>query len=136
MSQTFHDRLSSEEQANPQFAYRVAFVPKTVNRPATADLAVEFIRADSEEAEEINRVLLKEVEKPKYRPGQIVDLMRAEGYPRFNMTHHTNLWKALDAKNHAHGFGTTILGGQWCWYEPWVERVRAHCQENADIYQR
>ena len=134
MMETFHERLSPEEQADPHFAYRVAFVPKTVNRASTADLAVEFVRGDSEEAVEINRVLLKEIERPKYRPGQIVEFMRAEGYPRFNMKKHTDLWKALDAKNPVKGFGTTILGGQWCWYEPWLNRVRAHCQENADTY--
>lgn len=136
MMQVFHERLSPEEQADPQFAYRVAFVPKTVSRASTADLAVEFVKAGSEEAEEINRVLLKEVEKPKYRPGQIVNMMRADGYPRFNMTNHTDLWKALDARDPAKGFGTTILGGQWCWYDAWLDRVRAHCQENAAAYRR
>jgi hypothetical protein len=135
MMEAFHERLSPEEQADPQFAYRVAFVPKVVNRASTADLAVEFVRPDSAEAAEINRVLLKEVDKPKFRPGQIVDLMRAEGYPRFTMSKHTELWQSLDAKNPAKGFGTMILGGQWVWYETWVNRVRAHCQENADRYQ-
>ena len=134
MMEAFHGRLSPEEQADPQFAYRVAFVPKTANRASSADLAIEFIRPDSEEAAEINRVLLKEVEKPKFRPGQVVDLMKAEGYPRFTMASHTDLWKALGAKDPAKGFGTTILGGQWCWYETWVNRVRAHCQENVERY--
>ncbi len=134
MMQDFHDKLSPEEQADPHFAYRVAFVPKTSNRAATADLAIEFVRAQSEEAVEINRVLLKEVEKPKYRPGQIVELMRTEGFPQFAMNNHTDLWKALEAKDPRKAYGTTILGGQWCWYESWVNRVRAHCQENADNY--
>ena len=98
MMEAFHERLSPEEQADPQFAYRVAFVPKVVNRATTADLAVEFVRPDSEEAAEINRVLLKEVEKPKFRPGQIVNLMRVEGYPRFTMGKHTELWRSLDAR--------------------------------------
>jgi hypothetical protein len=134
MMEAFHERLSPEEQGDPQFAYRVAFVPKVVNRASTADLAIEFVRPGSEEAAEINRVLLKEVEKPKFRPGQIVDLMRAEGYPRFTMNKHTELWQSLEAKDPAKGFGTTILGGQWVWYETWVNRVRAHCQENAERY--
>jgi hypothetical protein len=61
-------------------------------------------------------------------------MMRAEGHRRFNLTNHTNLWKALTAKDPAKGFGTTILGGQWVWYDSWLDRVRAHCQENADAY--
>jgi hypothetical protein len=64
-----------------------------------------------EEAAEINRVLLKEVEKPKYRPGQIVRMMRQEGYPRFNMAHHTDLWRGLDAQIPAKGFGVRMMDG-------------------------
>jgi len=134
MMVTFHGRLSPEEQADPQFAYRVAFVPKVVNKVSTADVAVEFVRPGSEEAEAINRVLLKEVEKPKYRAKQVVARMREEGYPRFNVWHHTELWQALDAKNPGKGFGVEILGNQWCWYDSWLARVHAHCQEHADRY--
>ena len=43
MMEALHQRLSPEEQADPQFAYRVAFVPKVVNRATTPDLAVEFV---------------------------------------------------------------------------------------------
>jgi hypothetical protein len=80
-------------------------------------------------------VLLKEVEKPKYRPGQIVDMMRAKGYPRFNMASHTELWQSLDAQNPGKGFGVRLLDHTWYWYENWVSRVRAHCEENAARYQ-
>jgi Protein of unknown function (DUF3644) len=134
MMTTFLDRLSDEELADPRFTYRVAFVPKVANRASAADMAVEFVRAGTEQAAEINRVLLKEVEKPKYRPGQIRDAMRAEGFPNFNMSHHTELWKGLDAQNPAKGFGVRMLDGQWYWYENWLARVRAHCEENAERY--
>lgn len=130
----FERDLSAEELADPQFAYRVAFVQEVGNRPGGADVAVEFVKPDSDEAAEINRVLLKEVEKPKYRPGQIVRMMRAEGYPRFNMARHTELWQALDAQNPAKGFGVRMLDGTWYWYESWLNRVRAHCEENAARY--
>jgi hypothetical protein len=79
-------------------------------------------------------VLLKEVEKPKYRPNQIVLLMRAEGYPRFNVTRHTELWQTLEAKDPGKGFGVKMLDGTWYWYESWLNRVRAHCEENAQRY--
>lgn len=135
MTDAFHERLTPEERTDPQFAYRVAFVPKIVNRPGSADIAVEFVKPGSDEAAEINRVLLKEVEKPKYRPGQIMQIMRAEGYPRFNMAHHTELWQSLDAKSPGKGFGVQMLDRTWYWYESWLNRVRAHCEENAARYQ-
>jgi hypothetical protein len=134
MMDTFHGRLTPEEQGDPQFAYRIAFVQKVVSKASSADVAVEFVKPGTEEAEEINRVLLKEVEKPKYRASQIVTKMREEGYARFNLTHHADLWRSQDAKNPGKGYGVTILGNQWCWYDNWLVRVRAHCQEHADKY--
>lgn len=134
MMDTFHDGLSEEEQADPRFAYRVAFVQKTANRARSSDLAIEFVKPDSDEAAEINRVLLKETEKSKYRPMQVVSLMQEEGYPRFTIAKHTDLWKALDAKEQAKGYGVQMLDGQWYWYDSWLNRVREHCHENADDY--
>lgn len=136
MMDEFHNGLSEEEQADPRFAYRVAFVPKVGNRASNADIAVEFIKANSDEAKEINRVLLKEVNKKRYTPTQIVEQMQAEGYPRFKLQNHTELWQSLDAKNPAKGFGCQgDYKGTWVWWDTWVARVRAHCQEKGAAYQ-
>lgn len=136
MMDAFHSGLSEEQQADPHFAYRVAFVPKTGNRASNSDLAVEFIKPDSDEAREINSVLLKEVDKRRYTAMQVVELMCAEGYTRFSQQSHTNLWQSLEAKNPAKGFGRAgDYRNTWVWYDSWVARVRAHCQEQGDRYQ-
>jgi hypothetical protein len=70
----------------------------------------------------------------KYLPGEIVKIMKQEGWSRFNMSAHTNLWKALDAQNPAKGYGTVSLGGRWGWYETWLNRVREECQQNPPKY--
>lgn len=135
MMHEFHQGLTEEEQADPDFAYRVAFVPKVGNRASNADLAVEFIKPDSEEAKEVSRVLLKEVNKKRYTPKQVVEMMQAEGYPAFTQHHHTQLWKSLDAKEPAKGFGCAgDYKGTWVWFDAWIARVRAHCQEQGDRY--
>ena len=131
--QKIHDRLSDEELADPRFSYHVAFVRKTANRASAADEAVEFVSPDSSEAAEINRVLLKETEKPKHRPSGIVRIIQSEGYPNFKMPQHTDLWKALDAKGEGKPYGVSVAG-QWYWYETWLARVREHCLENIDKY--
>jgi hypothetical protein len=129
----FHEKLSDEELADPAFAYRVAFVPKVGSKASKADLAIEFIKADSEEAKEIGQVLLKEVDKSRYLPSQVVQMMHDEGFPRFTMDNHTKLWKELDARNPAKGFGRPgDYKGTWVWFDSWVARVRAHSQENAN----
>ena len=95
-------------------------------------MAVEFI-TDPEQAEEINRVYLKEVDKRRHTAKQIVNMMHAEGFKGFNLHHHTALWKQLDAKNAAKGFGRMgDYQNSWIWYDSWIERVRAHCQENVE----
>jgi hypothetical protein len=135
MMDTFHEALSAEEQGDPRFAYRVAFIRKTGNRASSADLAVEFVKPDSAEGREINSVLLKEVDKSRYTAKQIVNLMQDEGFPRFHQHTHTKLWQELDAKNPAKGFGKPgDYSNTWIWYEPWLTRVRTHCQEHAERY--
>lgn len=129
----FETGLTQDEFDDPKFSYRVAFVRKTSNSKVAADKVVEFIPPDSSAAMEINKVFLKETEKKKYRPGTIVKLMKADGYPRFGMQHHTDLWKAKDGKNPKHQYGTQVEGN-WYWYEPWVNEVRKYCQENAEKY--
>ena len=43
--------------------------------------------------------LLKEVGKPKYKPIQIVRKMQEEGYRRFTIGWHTELWQSLGAQD-------------------------------------
>lgn len=131
----FEHGLSEEEYADPAYRYRVAFVPIVKNRASSADIAVEFVKGDSDEGREINRVLLKEVDKHRFTATQVWKMMQAEGFPKFNQHAHTALWKELDAKNPAHGYGRDgDYKGTWVWFEKWVERVRAHCQEQGDRY--
>lgn len=130
----FHARLNDEELADPAFAYRVAFVPKVGSKASKADLAVEFVNADSLEAEAISQVLLKDVDKKRYTPSQVVKMMRDEGFAHFKQSDHTNLWKALNAREDASFGRAGDYVGTWVWFVAWVARVRAHCQEKGDLY--
>ena len=92
-----------------------------------------MVAADNETAVAINKVFLRETEKTKYRPGTIVKQMKAEGFTRFGMSQHTDLWKEKDARNPKHQFGTNVEG-HWFWYETWLTEVRKHCVENAAVF--
>jgi hypothetical protein len=128
--------LTDEEFANPHYAYRILFVPKTANRKGQADRVIEFVKSDSPLAEAVNKeyAVIKETEKKKYLPKQVVDLMKAEGYPRFSIHYHTQLWQSQDAKNPANGYGTMVAGKVWHWYERWVDVVRKHCRNSGGKY--
>lgn len=132
----FDSELSDDEFSSPHYAYRILFVPKTANRKGQADRVIEFVKSDSLLAEKINKdyVVIKETEKKKYLPKQVVDIMKNEGFLGFSLHHHTKLWKANDAKSPAKGYGTMVAGTFWHWYETWVEVVRRHCRDSGAKY--
>ena len=74
----FDKELSEELYNDIRFSYRVLYVPKSANRKGQADMVIEFIPADSPEAKGLNKeyVLIKEKEKKKFLPGQIVQIMK------------------------------------------------------------
>ncbi len=129
----FDDALSQDDFDNPQYAYRVLYVPKSANRKGQADKVYEFIKADSPEAQGLNKeyVLIKEQERPKKLPGKIVEEMKAKGFTKFSMTKHADLWRQMDAKNPDKGFGVNVAN-QWYWYDGWVKEVEKYCIEHRD----
>ncbi len=131
----FERELSYEEFNDHRFAYRLLFVPKTVNRRGQADKVIEFVKAESQFAQDVNRAytVIKETERPKYLPNTIVRMMKDDGYEKFTMKCHTELWQSEDAKNMAKGYGVKILK-QWYWYDNWVNYVKNHCMQNASKY--
>ena len=118
----FHNGLTDDEQKDLKFRYRVAFVPKVSGKASNADLAVEFVKPGTPEAEAVERVLLKEVERPKYRPSEMVARAKAAGHPAFGMYDHTLLAKQLDARKPGKGYGV-MVSKTWYWYENWLEKV-------------
>jgi hypothetical protein len=131
----FDSVLSPEDLDSDRFAYRMLFVPKLVGKAGQADEVIEFLKPDSELAKAVNRdyVTFKEVERPKYRPSHVVQVMQDEGFHRFSIQRHTDLWQALDAKDPAKGYGIDIEG-VWYWYSRWVDLVREHCEAEGDRY--
>lgn len=132
----FDSALSDEEFANPRYAYRILFVPKTANRKGQADRVIEFVKSDSPLAASVNReyAMIKETEKRKFLPKQVVDIMKAQGFPKFEMHHHTDFWKSQDARNPSKGYGTLVAGKIWHWYENWILEVKRHCEANRQTY--
>ena len=131
----FDGALSPTVLASPKFGYRVIFVPKTVNHPNQADQAIVFVKADSEIAKTVNAqyAVIKEMEKPKWLPSQIVSKMKSEGFSTFTMQDHTDLWKSQDGKAPSKNFGVQIAK-TWYWYDTWLAEVRKYCGENSEKY--
>jgi len=115
-----------------RYSYRVLYIPKSVNHKGQADKVIEFLPADSPEAEKLNKeyVLIKEKEKQKYLPSKIVQLIQEDGYIKFKQHQHTVLWQKIKAKNKGIGFGV-LVAKTWYWYDSWLNEAKKHCKENA-----
>lgn len=131
----FDETISDEEFNDPRYSYRVLYIPKTVNRKGQADKVIEFIPADSPEAKGLNKEyrLIKEKEKPKYIASEIISRMQESGFTKFNRYHFIKLWKSLDGKNPAKGYGV-MVSKTWYWYESWRDQVEKHCIQNKAAY--
>lgn len=132
----FDGALTNDEYNSPKYSYRLIFKQKLVNRPGQADRVVEFIDPDSELAKAIDKEywVKKEVERPKFRPTDVVNAVKAAGFPRFRVTpEHSDLWRQEDAKNPGKGYGVPVRG-TWYWYQSWVDRCIELCEAAGDRY--
>ena len=129
----YDDSISDSEYNDIKYSYRVLFVQKSVNRKGQADKVIEFIPADSPEAQGLNKeyVLIKEKEKKKYSATNIVNSLQKKGYKKFGIYQHTLLWRKLDAKNPNKNYGAIVVK-TWYWYETWMNEVEKFCIENKD----
>ncbi|MBK7476960.1 MAG: hypothetical protein IPI11_13475 [Haliscomenobacter sp.] len=86
---------------------RVLYVPKIANTKGQADKVIEFIKADSPEAQGLNKeyVLIKDREKPKYLPKQIIDKMKGQVAKKSSMHLHSNPGKPESQRKMEKGFG-------------------------------
>jgi hypothetical protein len=131
----FDSTIPDEEFNDLKYSYRVLYVPKSVNHKGQADKVIEFLPANSPEAEKLNKeyVLIKEREKKKYLPSAVWEKMQEKGYVKFGQYQHTKLWKSMDAKDPKKGFGVQVAK-TWYWYESWVKVVEKHCEDNRESY--
>jgi len=131
----FDASINDYEFNNPQYSYGILYTLKTVNKRSQADKVIEFIPADSPEAENINKeyVVIKDREKPKFLPWQIVSKMKEMGFAKFTIKKHTDFWKLKGAKNPTKGYGVSVAK-TWYWYENWIQEVEKECKEHREKY--
>ena len=132
----FDGRLTDEIWNSPYFRRKYLFLPVVVGKRGQADEVIEFYKPSAELASSIadehGRIVIREVERSKFTPTEIVDMMKAEGFIKFRIHEHTTLWQARDAKKPGYGFGVSV-GGRWFWYERWIPIVRNYCEERWGV---
>jgi hypothetical protein len=84
----FDGQLSHDEYNSEKYSFRLLFKRKLVNRPGQADKVIEFIAPDSDLAKAIDREywVKKEVERPKFRPKDVIAELRKLGFTKFRVS--------------------------------------------------
>ena len=132
----FDGALTHDEYNSPKYSYRLIFKQKLVNRPGQADRVVEFIDPKSDLAKAIDREywVKKEVERPKFRPTDVVNAVKAAGFTKFRVTpEHSRMWNQEDGKNPGKRYGVEVQG-VWYWYQSWIDRCLTLCEAAGDQY--
>ena len=126
----FDSNLTNDEVEHNHFAYRLHFEKVNAKRKGQADRSMEYIDPKSPLAENISkeRWLIKEQEKPKFLPSEIVKKIQQNGFTTFSMYKHTKFWQKHDGKNPNKGFGVNV-STQWYWYENWINFILQELEE-------
>jgi hypothetical protein len=99
----YNRALPDEIAFSQKYRLSVYLVPKLEKNKNKADLAVTFVNAEGLSEEELDSyeqgiALIKGLENPyKYRPGQVVELVKKHN-SSFHMSNHTALWKKHKAR--------------------------------------
>lgn len=126
----FQTNLSDFQKQSLEFSYKVQFVPFVSNKENKSNNTIGFSKDN--QRENINMdVYIKEVEKPKFLPKEVVKKMQDKGFCNFNTYKHTVLWKKIDAKRAGAGYGV-LVSGKWYWYQNWVDFVEEELKRNAN----
>lgn len=127
----FEKKLTDDLIINPEYAYRVVYVQMAINNRGKADSVIEFVKTTDEQSESIKDIIMiKETEKKKYLPKQVVDLMKSKGYDKFSMKIHTDIWQNNGKSLKISKYGCSVAGKQWYWYESWIKYVEEWCLKN------
>jgi hypothetical protein len=133
--ENFDETLTDKEFNSERYSFRLIFTKKLAGHRGQADKVFEFIDPNSDLAKTIDSEfwVIKEIERPKLRPSEIVKEMQILGFTTFGIHQHTQLWKLENAKSSEKGYGVAV-GNTWYWYERWRDRVRKYCDENGSEY--
>jgi hypothetical protein len=123
----FRSGLPSSTLNSTKYSFNVFLVPKVANRKELADVAVEFIKIDDSNRQELERleklnVLIKEKHIPisnlgLFKPTQVVAAVSARVGKRFTMGAHTAAWRRHKSRPVAGGSKPDVTDSRYCIYD-------------------
>ena len=139
----FRGGLPSAVLSNQKYSYNVYLIPRVVGRENVADAAVQFVKFDDASSEELENlirqnVLIKEKKVPVanlnlFKPGKVVEQVRARIPFRFTVNNHTVAWKYYEVRPAPNAPSPERTKSQYCVYDSahrdylytkaWIEKL-------------
>lgn len=130
----FEKKLPADILIDREYSYKLMFIPMNANNRGQADSVIEFVKVSNDVADQVKSlVMIKESEKKKYLPKQIVSIIVKEGYTKFTMDTHTKLWQNNGSSLKIPKYGSMVAGKAWYWYDTWLEYVKEYCKEHQAV---
>ena len=141
--ETFRGGLASSTLNSTKYSFNVFLVPKVVNKKDLADTAVEFIKVDEGNNDELTRleklnVLIKEKHIPianldLYKPTHVVTKVQAHLPYKFTIPSHTAAWQHFKVRPASNATKPEATDSKYCVYdaahkdylytEAWVDKL-------------
>jgi len=120
----FRGRLPDQLLASQRFAFRVYMVPKGGGRPKSSDAAVEFVRFDPDNPDQMEKyrkltLLIRDRHVPianlgMLKPGQVVQQVAPKIRWKFNINRHTRCWKHYQVRPPSGAADPKVTKQQYC----------------------
>jgi hypothetical protein len=141
--ETFRGGLPSSTLNSTKYSFNVFLVPKVANKKDLADTAIEFIKVDEGNKDELARleklnVLIKEKHIPianldLYKPTQAVAKVQAQLPHKFTIASHTAAWQYFKVRPSGAATKPEVTDAKYCVYdaahkdylytEAWVDKL-------------
>jgi Domain of unknown function (DUF3644) len=139
----FRANLKPDVLNSTSYSFSVFLVPKVANRASASDVAIEFVPYDPTNAVDMKNLehvvaLIREKQVhvaniDRFRPGQVVDLLKQRVPYRVNMETHTRAWRYFEIRPRAGSSNPERTKSQYCVYDKlhgdygytpaWVEKL-------------
>jgi hypothetical protein len=123
----YRSLLSAEIEQSQQYQFKAFLVPKIGNHRSSSDIAIEFIRYDEANPEEMKKydkaiVAIKERIVPVsntdvYLPGIVLERIKRKTGKEVSMTWHTNMWRKYGVRPESNAINKTITKTDFCRYD-------------------
>jgi hypothetical protein len=124
---TFRSALSDEVTYDPKYSFKAILIPKIGNHFNTSDIAIEFIKFNvnnSQEMEKYERMIVAIKEKQvavtnagKYPPGGVLRKINELINIDVNMNWHTEMWKKYRVRPESKDLNKAECNTKYCQYD-------------------